>query len=291
MKHAYLIIAHNEFEVLERLICALDDARNDIFIHFDRKLKELPVVKTQNAGLFVLTERIDVRWGDVSVVEAEYALFETACQRHSYNYYHLLSGVDMPLKSQDHIHQFFHEHQGKEFVGYSYGNISEQMRLKIQLYHLFPKHFRETKGWKAFGRKFLRATFLRLQLALGIKRNRGITFKKGTQWISITHDLAIYLLKQKKHVLHMYHHTFCSDEVFVQTICWNSHFRERVYDLHNDGRGCMRAIKWIDSQLWEWEEKDYELLMQAEALFARKFSNKHIEVVNKILNTVLMYEK
>ena len=38
MKHAYLIIAHNEFEILKRLIQALDDERNDIYIHFDRKL-------------------------------------------------------------------------------------------------------------------------------------------------------------------------------------------------------------------------------------------------------------
>lgn len=29
--HAYLIIAHNEFEVLQKLIEALDDPRNDIY--------------------------------------------------------------------------------------------------------------------------------------------------------------------------------------------------------------------------------------------------------------------
>ncbi|UVV53809.1 hypothetical protein NXY15_04150 [Bacteroides thetaiotaomicron] len=41
MKHAYLIIAHNEFEILKRLIQALDDERNDIYIHFDRKAESL----------------------------------------------------------------------------------------------------------------------------------------------------------------------------------------------------------------------------------------------------------
>lgn len=29
--HAYLIIAHNEFEVLQKLVGALDDPRNDIY--------------------------------------------------------------------------------------------------------------------------------------------------------------------------------------------------------------------------------------------------------------------
>ena len=39
MKHAYLILAHNEFVILERLIQSIDDERNDIYIHFDGKLK------------------------------------------------------------------------------------------------------------------------------------------------------------------------------------------------------------------------------------------------------------
>ena len=39
MKHAYLILAHNEFVILERLIQSIDDERNDIYIHFDGKLE------------------------------------------------------------------------------------------------------------------------------------------------------------------------------------------------------------------------------------------------------------
>lgn len=37
-KHAYLIIAHNEFDLLQKLISVLDDERNDIFIHIDKKV-------------------------------------------------------------------------------------------------------------------------------------------------------------------------------------------------------------------------------------------------------------
>lgn len=51
MKHAYLIIAHNEFEILKRLIQALDDERNDIYIHFDRKLNHYPDCRTSYAKL------------------------------------------------------------------------------------------------------------------------------------------------------------------------------------------------------------------------------------------------
>ena len=81
MKHAYLILVHNDFEILGQLIRAIDDERNDIYIHFDRKVAHCPDCRTLHAGLMVLTERIDVRWGDVSVVRAEYALFDAAYRR------------------------------------------------------------------------------------------------------------------------------------------------------------------------------------------------------------------
>lgn len=88
MKHAYLIIAHNEFEILKRLIQALDDERNDIYIHFDRKLNHYPDCRTSYAKLTFLEERMDVRWGDISVVDAEFALFDEAYRRGEYSYYH-----------------------------------------------------------------------------------------------------------------------------------------------------------------------------------------------------------
>ena len=85
MKHAYLIIAHNEFEILKRLIQALDDERNDIYIHFDRKLNHYPDCRTSYAKLTFLEERMDVRWGDISVVDAEFALFNEAYRRGEYS--------------------------------------------------------------------------------------------------------------------------------------------------------------------------------------------------------------
>lgn len=38
-KHAYMIIAHNEFDLLEILVRLLDDPRNDIYVHIDAKVK------------------------------------------------------------------------------------------------------------------------------------------------------------------------------------------------------------------------------------------------------------
>ena len=60
MKHAYLILAHNEFGLLQTLVSCLDDPRNDIFIHIDKKVKEMPKLKAAKAGMTILDNRIDI---------------------------------------------------------------------------------------------------------------------------------------------------------------------------------------------------------------------------------------
>ena len=39
MRHAFLILAHNEFQILKILLSMLDDGRNDIYLHIDKKGK------------------------------------------------------------------------------------------------------------------------------------------------------------------------------------------------------------------------------------------------------------
>lgn len=38
-KHAYLILAHNNFGVLEKLIKMLDYKHNDLYVHIDKKVE------------------------------------------------------------------------------------------------------------------------------------------------------------------------------------------------------------------------------------------------------------
>lgn len=36
-RHAYLIMAHNNWSILSKLLSLLDDDRNDLFLHIDAK--------------------------------------------------------------------------------------------------------------------------------------------------------------------------------------------------------------------------------------------------------------
>lgn len=286
MKHAYLIIAHHEFDVLQRLVLALDDERNDIYIHFDKKIEHVPVVEVKKANLVVLEKRIDVRWGDVSQIETEYLLFECAFSNGPYAYYHLLSGVDMPLKSQDEIHTFFDQHQGKEFIGFDQQINSKEIDRKVRMYHLFPRFFRSETGLLSVIRRVIRFLSLRIQFIFGIKRHTSIDFKKGTSWISVTHNFIDFLLPKFGEVKKIYANSFCADEIFLHTLCWNSSFRGKLYDAGNETRGSMRLIDWNNNQLVEWGDKDYDILMKSNAMFARKFSSKNIELVERIIDKI-----
>ncbi len=144
MKHAYLIVAHNERPILERLLSLLDHPRNDIYLHIDAKAKELyegiKGYKTQHSRLEVIDRRVDVRWGDISMVEVEYTLLESAHQNGPYAYYHLLSGVDMPIKSQEYIHRFFDENGGRAFVSFWNDEKNERDAMRrTSMYYLFTR--------------------------------------------------------------------------------------------------------------------------------------------------------
>ncbi len=286
LKHAYLIMAHNEFEVLEKLLECLDDVRNDIFIHFDLKLTNPPVVETKYAGLFLLNDRVDVRWGDVSVIAAEYKLFEAASNRQQYSYYHLLSGVDLPLKSQDELHDFFDKHHGREFIGYTRGVREKEIDRKIRRIHLFAKSFRTKFSLSSMLKRIIRAGALRLQFLFAIQRNQYILFKKGPQWVSVTDEFVRYIMPKKTEVLLTYHRTYCGDEVFLQTICWNSYFQLRLFNKIDERKGSQRAIGWKDGELIDWEMSDYEDLIGSNCLFARKFSAKNKALVERITHHV-----
>ena len=81
-KHAYMIIAHNEFDLLEILVRLLDDPRNDIYIHIDAKVKDFDFKSfqalTQYSRLRFTPRRISATWGDFSLVNTELLLLQTA---------------------------------------------------------------------------------------------------------------------------------------------------------------------------------------------------------------------
>ena len=284
MKHAYLILAHNEPELLSLLIGRLDDARNDIYIHFDRKLTLLPDVKTQHAGLYILKDRVDVRWADVSMIEAEYKLFHAVVDSgRQYSHHHLISGVDLPLKNQDYIHSFFAQHQGKEFIGLHQLPMNSRADRALHYWHPFTQSFRGNGSIFEI-KRILRFLVVQIQVLLGIRRNTTIPFHKGGQWVSVTRKLIDYLLGQEDSALTIFSRTFGADEYFVPTLIWGTPFMDHLFDATDESRGAMRYIGWRDDgQLIDFTPQDLPALQQTEYLFARKFNSRDKAFLQEIL--------
>ena len=118
-KHAYLILARNEFDLLKLIIKSLDDNRNDIYVHIDAKTKDFNPKDFENITDYsdlIFTDRMKVYWAGFSYVQAIIALMKVASLKNQYEYYHLISGVDIPLKTQNEIHSFFKQSS----FGYKY---------------------------------------------------------------------------------------------------------------------------------------------------------------------------
>lgn len=109
-KQAYLIEAHKCDEMLLTLLRMLDVPWNDIFIHMDSKntdyQPETVECRMKYAKVFH-AKRHSVVWGGVSQVKAELVLLKTAVAHGPYQHYHLISGVDLPIQTQEKISVHF----------------------------------------------------------------------------------------------------------------------------------------------------------------------------------------
>ncbi len=291
IKHAYLVLAHNEPQILEVLLHLLDDSRNDIFLHVDKRAvavrEYIERIHLECASLQIVSAPIEVYWGDISQVEAEYKLFEQAFACGPYAYYHLLSGVDLPIKSQDEIHRFFHQYEGKEFVGFWTDSAHRRdLRRKVCRFYFFTKYFKGGPRWKHNLCAFSRNISLAIQKITFIRRNRHINFQKGYNWVSITNDFCAYLLGKKAEVLTTFRYTLCPDEIFLPTVLWNSPFRDCIFSLEDASKGAVRAIDWTRGNPYVWMESDVDELIASPYLFARKFSTTHWGAVEKIAQLV-----
>ena len=285
-KQAYLVIAHRYDETFKTLLQMLDSVENDIFVHMDKKNKLFDendcrgLVK--QAGLF-FTKRTSVTWGGYSQINSEILLLEMAVSQGKYNYYHLLSGQDLPIKTNAYIQNFFISHQGKEFVAFDKKEFNCQARVQYR----YPLQERVGRNRKSIVGRFSSLVIF-LQKCFHLKRNKGVLFQKGANWFSITDNLAKYVLVKKGWIQEVFKDSLCCDEIFLQTIVANSPFFNQVYQyvtIPNTEEAAMRLVDWRRGGPYVFRNDDYEELVNSEMIFARKFDCElDAEIVKKIFN-------
>jgi len=288
MKIAYLIIAHHKPELLKKLICSLDYPGNDIYLHIDRKSKHINQLQfdgiTQFSRLYTIPP-VALTWGGCSQINCELKLLRFASEVDHYDYYQLLSGVDIPLMPQAEIHQFFEKNNGKEFVsvGYEWTKRKDVFE-RFSLYWPFADSFGRDKPMFI---SLLHHMTVGVERMLNIDRTRhdNLQYAGGGNWFSITGSFVNYILSHEQWIRRRFRFTHACDEIFMQTVLVNSPFHSQLYDGCPPECAYMRAVDWNRGNPYTWEEQDYEELIHSGMLFARKVDDsaeKHAKLVERI---------
>lgn len=279
MKHAYLIMAHTNYQQLQLLVNLLDHPDNDFFIHIDKKsfIGDLRV-KAIDSKVTIFQE-ISVCWGTYSLVECTFRLIECASKAGRYDYYHLLSGQDLPVRTLTEIIEFFANNEGKEFIGF----VNEALKGKTEIarrakyYHLFTRQ-RSSHKIEIFNKLFtlMERISLFFQICVGVDRNKKDDFRLayGSQWFSITQRLAMTFFENEEKIRDRFRFVKCCDELVLQTLVENTEFKDSCYGQapHYDN---VRFINWGGRKHPEiMRIPDVEEARKTDALFARKFDIK-----------------
>ena len=284
-KHAYLIMAHTQPELLKKLLKMLDNERNDIYLHIDSKAKDYPldeIAAVLQKSKCIFTERTDVKWGSYSQIHCEMVLLKEAVKT-EHAYYHLLSGMDLPIKSQEQIFAFFEKYKGLEFVDEDGATISEAALSRVKYTHKF-------YGKAGSVKDILGTLSVKGQKLLGVDKTQkygNIIFQKGRNWFSITHGLAKLVVEKEDWIQEVFGQSVCGDELFLQTVARNSEYAEKICNPNTMPEvPDTRYIDWkrgSNNNPYVFREDDFEELKNALGLFARKFDlNVDKKIVEKL---------
>jgi len=316
MNIAYLILAHNQPQLLIREVERLNQANAHFFIHIDKKNEQDFFFLKEHfrvyANVSIISEQ-KIYWMGFNMVKATIRLLELAhSSKVQFKYYVLLSGQDYPIKPNEYINEFFGKYNC-DFIAYNpMEYLDDIFKNKVSYYHHFDNGYTNPRSasrvpWMV---KLYYGLHRRLDKYMPRRKFfKGYTPYFGSQWFALTGDTVKYILdflaRNKKYIRFM-KFTEGPDEVFFQTIILNSERRHNVYDYDDftawqKGRkeGAVFVHKYSSLRYMDWSEQlkvkpaildkgYYETLAASNDLFARKFDeNISGELLDEIDWTLL----
>ena len=284
-KHAICIQCHKNPGYINELVSLFPADHFDVFIHVDKKSAITPEILHSDNVYFVADEnRVDVRWGQFSQVEATLALF-ALFEARDYHYVHLISGEDAPIKNPDEIfsalsdshEEYIDSNALPENSPWAWGGID---RYSVN----YP-------GWiierpKNRVKRVLRVLYRELVMRTGIGKKTEFPFPKfygGSSWFSITGECLQWIkeyVAAHTELLSFFEHGVCVDEIFFHTIIRYGPYAENV------ANGSTRFMIWNESKSGGplvLREEHIPLMRESKnEFFARKVSD--VKVMRAMMN-------
>lgn len=300
MKHAILIATHNNEEITKQFLSLYDDENIDFYIHVDKKAKyfkhELFYDICKKSHIY-FTKRINVYWGTYSQIKCELLLLKSSICR-NYDYYHLISGCDIPLLTKNDFLNVFEENKGKEFVEFSPHRIAIENDVvsRVKYYYVLQNSIRNSNPLIRKPQTFIRESLLSIQKKLNVNRCKNIQFSYGSNWFDITHHFAKYVLEHESWIHKHFHSTCCADELFLQTLLEQSKFVENNYYNEEPIKRRIQLGRFVDWQRgnpYTFRENDFNDIIKINtSFFIRKF-NYYTDsvIVDKLFDRLREREK
>ena len=285
---AVLILAHKNInqviELVERLSMTFE-----IYIHFDRKvtLNEDQKNSLDKAKVNYFS-KYDVKWGSYSIVRATVEMMKMALKNPEIEYFHLISGQDWPLKDPKEIYKEF-EDDNKIYMNYWRALVMRKTGEPEIWWAKYYFNYDQVNRRTTFGKLYHRLLLLS-QTVLRVNKLKKYNVSPqeiyaGQEWVDIPRGALSYAIDYyEKHseLQKIFSTSFCSDEMWLQTILCNS----PKYRLRID-KNIHRFIELIEkhgSRPAILDEDDFTKIKQGNYWWGRKIerpiSNKLIELLD-----------
>ena len=259
-KHAALITAYKNFSYLEALVKKLSP-HFSVYIHIDKSSTEIDAQK-----MTYLEETYGCRcfakyvccWAGFNNLLAYVELLRIAHANH-HEYYHILSGEDLPVRTYAEIEQFF---QGNDKIYISFHQAKDA--LWEERYYIFVNKDPHKRLYAT-----LNKLSIGVQKLIGIRRTRigsETQMYKGYIFGSLPHDAVAYVVQYvdaNPAFMKDLATTFISEEFFLQTILGNSPYKDRIahnclrYSVGQEtGEGGSKCASSEESAESSWAEPD-----------------------------------
>ena len=275
MKKIFAITCHKLTQPLIHTVTYFSSfEENIVLIHVDKKsnIEDFLFLKAKNVHF--IENRISILWGNVSQIISTIELMKYSLK---YEYFFLLSGDDIPLRSNKDLNNFLYKNIKYDFIHYQDGKtpyINPEDRVKYNYPSFF---FLKKKTFYIRLKKFFVYTFKDVFYKNKLFNDYKINIPKlykGTNWFGLKKSTIVYIseyISNNPWFLDLFEKSVCGDEIFFHSII-KANDKIIIFDNPNYGHKALRYIDWVSGPEYPkiLNEEDSSNMKKSNYFFARK---------------------
>lgn len=239
-KPVFLILAHSNIPELKKLLWILSHYKGVCVLYFassDKKLKKGLKKDLVDSSVHILEDTRECYWGSILIVEAYLKLLRYGVEKFpDAAHFHFISGQCAPLKDPVSFNKFFNQNLQKTFMQFVPLPNQKWADSNFGFDRINFFHFNDVYNYRSrnlmarISHRLLYIYGQKIQKILKVNRRKPAGLEKfmsGSQWISITHDAAKWVLsylKENPQFLKFFRRVYVPDELFFQTVFSQSPF-------------------------------------------------------------------